>query len=372
MEVFLSVFIFVNMRVKDFVHSYHDGGKTKVTINYKKGVNYEGVSKELKKFAEEMAMYVGSDNVLVTSGKRGSSPSGNHSRHHSGEAIDLRDNAEVRKFLYSVEGRALLGKYGLGFLDETLSANLKKTNGTGAHFHVGKDSTLIGKHVRGNLNLGDYSYKDTEFVNPHTKQRFTKFSDFVKNANIQKHYHNNYTKDVVQLSSKEFNNYTNGITDPYNNLRRKGIISFVPTYNMAYNINKRNSDNGGIEEGIDSHNHKHEYNHLDYTPVDSSSTDLQYLNSMLGNLGGIATLQMSPEAQKKMEDELLLRSRMENEALRIEQQQKELEAKNKQLEQELISKQQERQQFLSMTPQANTIAFGNTQNNYNAYLQQGV
>ena len=116
------------------------------------GVNWEGVDNDIIGFRNELYDLF-PDKVKVTSAKRyGNNVGkvGNKSRHNGGQAFDLGFDKDIQKFLYTAKGDALLRKYNLGFLDESLEHNLKKTGGTGAHFHIGKDSTLIGNSYAGN------------------------------------------------------------------------------------------------------------------------------------------------------------------------------------------------------------------------------
>lgn len=98
--------------------------------------------------------------TVITSSLRpgAKTSSGKMSRHALGQAIDLKPTPHVHKFLYSSQGDALLRKYNVGFLDETLEHNLKKTKGTGAHFHIGKDSTLKGNSYQHNTAMERQSF----------------------------------------------------------------------------------------------------------------------------------------------------------------------------------------------------------------------
>ena len=116
------------------------------------GVNWEGVDNDIIGFRNELYDLF-PDKVKATSAKRYGNnvgKAGNRSRHNKGQALDLGFDKDIQKFLYTAKGDALLRKYNLGFLDESLEHNLKKTGGTGAHFHIGKDSTLVGNSYAGN------------------------------------------------------------------------------------------------------------------------------------------------------------------------------------------------------------------------------
>lgn len=123
-------------------------------------------------------------NVQVTSGyrPRAFTKQGALSRHAKGEAIDIAPDQEAYNYLWNTEeGLGLLNKYGLGVLDETSKEMLEKTGGTGAHYHVGSDSTLVPKareryneflkqkaEKEGNINPKlidfDFSIKSNTFV----------------------------------------------------------------------------------------------------------------------------------------------------------------------------------------------------------------
>lgn len=84
----------------------------------------------------------------VTSGKRTKTYKTKNSRHHTGEAIDIipingetfdsmrdkiKNNATLKEFFK---------KRKLGILEEINENTLKKTGGTGKHFHIGTDTNL--------------------------------------------------------------------------------------------------------------------------------------------------------------------------------------------------------------------------------------
>lgn len=108
------------------------------------GVKWDGVDPDVINFRDEL--YEKFPHMRVTSAAR----NWGAGRHQKGQAIDLGFDETLHKFFYSKEGDALLRKHNLGFLDESLEENLKKTRGTGKHFHIGKDSTLKGNSYHGN------------------------------------------------------------------------------------------------------------------------------------------------------------------------------------------------------------------------------
>ena len=118
-------------------------------------VKWNGVDEDVINFRNEL--YEKFPQLKVTSALRtgnGTGKAGSSSRHNKGQALDLGFDKDLHTFFYSAEGDALLRKYNLGFLDESLPQNLKKTGGTGPHFHIGKDSTL-----KGNSNYNNTAFK---------------------------------------------------------------------------------------------------------------------------------------------------------------------------------------------------------------------
>lgn len=108
-------------------------------------VKWDGVDPDVINFRNELTERF--PQMRVTSALRtgnGVGKAGSKSRHNRGEALDLGVDKDLHKFLYSAEGDALLRKYNLGFLDESLDETRKHTGATGPHFHIGKDSTLSG------------------------------------------------------------------------------------------------------------------------------------------------------------------------------------------------------------------------------------
>ena len=72
---------------------------------------------------------------------------GNKSRHNLGQAIDIKVNNDIKNFLLSNDGITLMKKYKVGFLDESDPDTMRKTRATGPHFHIGKDSKLVGNYT---------------------------------------------------------------------------------------------------------------------------------------------------------------------------------------------------------------------------------
>lgn len=140
------------MRLKELIE-YRNGG----------GVSLDGTDPDIQGFHSELINMF--PDTYVTSGLRkgsGVGKLGSKSRHNRGQAIDLAPNAKVKAFLMSNDGVALLNKYNLGFLDETGPSTMKKTGATGAHYHIGKDSTLVGKN-HNHSHSGEY--ESQQYVN---------------------------------------------------------------------------------------------------------------------------------------------------------------------------------------------------------------
>ncbi len=159
------------------------------------GVNWEGVDNDIMGFRNELYDLF-PDKVKVTSAKRYGNnvgKSGNKSRHNKGQALDLGFDKDIQKFLYTAKGDALLRKYNLGFLDESLEHILKKTGGTGAHFHIGKDSTLIGNSYAGNTAYKAESHTMLDEHN-HTSQAEVDLS----NNNQQTTEQNKFYEETVK------------------------------------------------------------------------------------------------------------------------------------------------------------------------------
>ena len=123
------------MRLKELLY-FNDGGKL------------DGLDNDLLGFHNEL--YKLFPNMVVTSGKRtgnGVGKLGNKSRHNLGQAIDIKVNNDIKNFLLSNDGVNLMKKYKVGFLDESDPKTMRKTKATGPHFHIGKDSTLVGNYT---------------------------------------------------------------------------------------------------------------------------------------------------------------------------------------------------------------------------------
>ena len=172
------------------------------------GVNWEGVDNDIIGFRNELYELF-PDKVKVTSAKRYGNnvgKAGNKSRHNRGQAFDLGFDKDIQKFLYTAKGDALLRKYNLGFLDESLEHNLKKTGGTGAHFHIGKDSTLIGNSYAGNTAYKAESHTMLDEHN-HTSQAEVDLSNNNQQATEQNKFYEETIKTLMaqrEQAEKDF------------------------------------------------------------------------------------------------------------------------------------------------------------------------
>ena len=122
--------------------------RLKELLRLDNGGKLEGLDNDLLGFHNEL--YTLFPNMVVTSGRRygdGVGKLGNKSRHNLGQAIDIRVNNDIKNFLLSNDGINLMKKYKVGFLDESSPDTMKKTGATGPHFHIGKDSKLIGNYT---------------------------------------------------------------------------------------------------------------------------------------------------------------------------------------------------------------------------------
>ena len=122
--------------------------RLKELLRLDNGGKLEGLDNDLLGFHNEL--YTLFPNMVVTSGRRygdGVGKLGNKSRHNLGQAIDIRVNNDIKNFLLSNDGVNLMKKYKVGFLDESDPDTMKKTGATGPHFHIGKDSKLIGNYT---------------------------------------------------------------------------------------------------------------------------------------------------------------------------------------------------------------------------------
>lgn len=151
---------------------------------------YETLSPNLKAFTQEYEELTGKVFKITSAKREAKDKIGKgykHSHHNTGDALDFSAmNYEDYNFLVNTkEGLALMDKYKLGVLDETDPKTLEKTGGTGAHFHLGKD-TKLHLNTRQRLEAFDsgvepvFSYKqryemgeNPKVITPDVKEEFS-------------------------------------------------------------------------------------------------------------------------------------------------------------------------------------------------------
>lgn len=119
--------------------------------------NRDGLHPDIVGFSEELLQVF--PDAVFTSGKRegAKTKAGKTSRHHHGEAVDLRITPAIADFLENdSRGIQMLHKYQLGFLDESTKEGRKWGNA----LHIGKDSALVAK-----TNKKFSELRDRGFVN---------------------------------------------------------------------------------------------------------------------------------------------------------------------------------------------------------------
>ena len=106
----------------------------------------KGLKKNMVGFTDELTKVFPDLQVTSSFRPRAFTKQGAVSRHAKGEAVDIAPDKRVYEYLWNTkEGLSLLNKYNLGVLDETTPEMLAKTDGTGAHYHIGMDSTVVSK-----------------------------------------------------------------------------------------------------------------------------------------------------------------------------------------------------------------------------------
>lgn len=104
------------------------------SYSFKEGVSGEGLTPKVTGFINELSSVAG--NFVVTSGKRSkkenSSLKGSKEKsfHLSGDAVDIRPNKNIDKFLSSPQGKKYLSDRGYEAIDE------RNVKGVGAHWHI--------------------------------------------------------------------------------------------------------------------------------------------------------------------------------------------------------------------------------------------
>ena len=154
-------------------------------MSYQVGGKLKGLDNDLIGFYNEL--YKIFPNVNITSGRRygnGVGKLGNRSRHNVGQAVDIAPDSKIGEFLKSNNGKILLSKYNLGFLDETNPETMKKTGATGAHFHIGKDSTLVGKNNNIVKTESQVTYPNVELID-YSQSQFDNYMSQVIGNNMR-------------------------------------------------------------------------------------------------------------------------------------------------------------------------------------------
>lgn len=164
--------------------------------------------------------------IRLTSGKRDKAGSARHSHHHTGNAIDFgRENYQVYNYLLNdKEGLELMVNYGYGIIDETDPEMLKKTGGTGPHFHIGPDSNFKKTPIDRLANFdkaepvqsfyetnplfdyktieyakGDKSPDQSENILNHQEEYFHKFADYYRDPEMAR----NFVMDLYEGQKKD-------------------------------------------------------------------------------------------------------------------------------------------------------------------------
>ena len=184
----------------------------------------DGLKENMVGFTTELTKVF--PDLRITSGfrPRAFTKQGAVSRHALGEAIDIEGRKDVYDYLWNTkEGVSLLNRFNVGVLDETTPEMLEKTGGTGAHYHIGADSTLVPKAKQRYKELTGSDTPMTDyFVNPYMNQSnnisilpeteinttFASTSlDYLKNEELKKQQENQTTEetDTEQYTPQENN-----------------------------------------------------------------------------------------------------------------------------------------------------------------------
>ena len=116
------------------------------------GARIDGLKTPLLQFHQELLSYVPDAKITSAYRPNAITKGGRASRHGTGEAIDYGVNsnsgAGTREFLYSNQGQALLRKYGLNFIDESIpevnAATVKSPPGA---YHIGMDTSAANNRL---------------------------------------------------------------------------------------------------------------------------------------------------------------------------------------------------------------------------------
>lgn len=148
--------------------------KTRVKDVAQANAALKGTTPDIQNFYSELHQYF--PEINITSGKRTAKEETGknymHSHHNTENAIDISfKHKDVYAFLMNDrKGLELLTKYKLGILDETNPATMEKTQATGPHFHIGKDSHYAAKAKERLSNFDHidpvFAYIDKDKVTP--------------------------------------------------------------------------------------------------------------------------------------------------------------------------------------------------------------
>jgi hypothetical protein len=201
---------------------------------------YDTLGDDMKAFLDEVYLLDGGkySGIRLTSGKRSKSPSGKFSHHHNGDAVDIAalnqggvlGNELYSRLINTGDGLNLMNKYGLGIYDETDPANLKKTGGTGPHFHIGKDKKLYSSTK---TRLAEYNSKSGKVA--------PKLSFHAKNQGFDYTNTESYKNSIISGTSFELPGVLNTTyTDP--NLSRTFVQDIENTKKKEEKTDKKVSE----------------------------------------------------------------------------------------------------------------------------------
>lgn len=196
--------------------------------------------------------------LTLTSGRREGGSKLSH--HHSGNAIDFKaDEFEQYNYLFNTrDGLNLMNKYGLGIIDETDPRMLAKTKGTGAHFHIGKDSTfakIVSTRVGSDFQFAP-SYVEMEKSGKKQEEIF-QTSNLAYNLYDGTHHahdgHNHSQKEIQSLES--FYNPQDFEFKDFQNTSQKEIMGAIETEQdedrkLLTEVNQQEKDAISLEEAF--------------------------------------------------------------------------------------------------------------------------
>ena len=163
---------------------------------YTNGVDYNGFSQKMKGFLDKVASH--GISLRVTSGKRAKGSKFSH--HENGDAVDFTPvegqtwETLTSSFLDNTDLMNYVRQNGINLFDERQNTGSK--DWTGAHWHVGLDSTQKGGWDKLRSSVAK-AQKGIKFITPHPLGQWTSYNDYTtpelpksvkrhfgKNANI--------------------------------------------------------------------------------------------------------------------------------------------------------------------------------------------